>query len=1839
MTKKLKLPIGILTVLAVFLAALLFLPLGATDGFVITASAEAVTITPSQPTGDGSVGSPYQIGTAAELYWFAAQVNSGSTTINAVLTANITVNTGVLKADGSFTALDGFTSWTPIGNSSNQYTGTFNGNDHTVSGLFFYNTSTDYVGLFGYIGSGGRVSNVGVVESCLYGADYVGGISGRNYGAIESCYNASFISSDNSQPYIGGVCGKNYGTIKNCYNRGKAFLCGVCGENYNGTLENCYNAGTLMSGSGSKRGVCGSNTGTITNCYFLNTSETDVNAIGKSAEEFASGEVAYLLQGEQETAVWGQNIDNGAEIQAYPVLGGAKVYHGYAENDPSALIYSNSELNEDTHVHSYENGFCKVCSNYDAAAKNNSGVYEISNAGQLYWFAHRVNSGDINIKAILTQDITVNNGDVAGCKGTKAENWKEWTPIGNNSSRYTGTFDGNNKTISGLYFNNAQASYVGLFGYIENSGSVSDVGVINSYINGNEKVGGVCGHNGGTITSCYNTGTVSGTGYTGGVCGYNKYGTIKSCYNTGAVSGTGTYIGGVCGENYGTIENSYNTGAVSSKASYVGGVCGEHRTGTVVNCYNTGAVSGDEEVGGVCGSLGGTIANCYFDSTAYSGIAVGTIIDGVVSGNVLGKATAKFTGGEVAYLLWQGCTVNEVTYDGSVWGQTIGTDLSPVFSGAKVYPCTEGCLAKYANTEGATGEHTAPDTYDNGFGKCTDCDADLYQPATSIDGVYQIGNAGQLYWFADKVNNDNANFGSANAKLTANITVNTGDVAGCNGKWQTGWRDWESIGKTDTNPYKGTFDGNGFYVSGLYFYNSSTDYVGLFGYNMGKITNVGVVNSYFKGKQYVGGVCGFNDKDHNIQNCYNTGAVSGTSSNSSYIGGVCGQNCGTITNCYNTGTVSGTSSSSFNIGGVCGSNAYSGTITNCYNTGTVSGKGYYVGGVCGNNSNTIKNSYNTGTVSGSFYVSGVCGYIDNGTITNCYYLECATFDSINGTSKTAEQFASGEVAYLLQGTQTTDVWGQTLTVENKQNYPVLGGAPVYKCTKGCTAKHSNEQDATGKHTAPDTYDKDGFGKCKDCNADVYQPATQNESGIYEISNAGQLYWFAQQVNGGNTTINAELTDNITVNSDLLSSLQFDDSGNITSDTSGFRSWTPIGNQSKPYTGTFDGDNKTISGLYFNDTDTSYVGLFGYIGSGGRVSNVGVVDSYFKGQNYVGGVFGYSSSGTIENCYNAGTISGASNVGGVCGYASATIKNCYNKGAVSGESYVGGVCGKVSYCRIFNCYNTGTVNGTGSNIGSVCGNDYNLVIKNCYYLAETETDSIDGTTAKSATQFGSGEVAYLLSLGCTTNTNTYSGEVWGQDLSTTTNYPVLDSTKKVYLTTPCPSYTNTANETKEHKDGNEDGVCDVCNAKFAYIVSLISEAEGVSSVANPSGGGKFNTGDKTTITAEALPGYTFNGWYKDDEATAYCTDLSFEYTPTADVTFTAKYTANAEMAVTIDGGESYSVSVNGGTPNTLATKTTVNYAVGTKLTVTAMGDNFAYWENEAGSVLSRNAEYTFTVVNSATVTAVYNTPVENKAIVNFISGYDQVINRYQITAAEAFTVPSAPTKTGCDFAGWSINGGAAVTENVAEAVKAAIKAALETAETTDDVINVKATYNAKVQDVTITVTNGTGGGTYNINTIVTVTANDPAENMKFSHWTDGTNTLSYNTSYSFYAAKDIALTAVYVEDTAVVEAKGTTEMVSATRANGVTTFVSLSTVPKGCAIVKAGVIVTNVAADSENLTEANAKYVRGDAWSGTTYRYSLNITTSKTYYAKAYLVYTDKNGNTQTVYGNLVTVTP
>ena len=308
--------------------------------------------------------------------------------------------------------------------------------------------------------------------------------------------------------------------------------------------------------------------------------------------------------------------------------------------------------------------------------------YKIGTAEELYWFAGLVNGTlpgvkkDLSANAILTDDIIVNTGVLDPNKDLVSGNdFIEWIPIGKSSSdddAYTGTFDGNGHTISGLYFNKSNSWYVGLFGCIGAEGKISNVGVSDSYFQSSNcpYIGGVCGLNSGELQNCSNSSTVIGKENEyriGGVCGYNS-GTVKDCKNTGSVRGK-TKIGGVCGENDmpGLIENCFNEGTVSGQ-DYVGGVCG-NSYGMIKSCYNTASVSGqDKSVGGVCGSFCNRVTNCYY--------LIDTATGGMEGKDVPGKAEKMsiepFKSGEMAWLL-NGKGLGE-----QVWGQQLGKDLYPV---------------------------------------------------------------------------------------------------------------------------------------------------------------------------------------------------------------------------------------------------------------------------------------------------------------------------------------------------------------------------------------------------------------------------------------------------------------------------------------------------------------------------------------------------------------------------------------------------------------------------------------------------------------------------------------------------------------------------------------------------------------------------------------------------------------------------------------------------------------------------------------------------------------------------------------------------------------------------------------------------------------------------------------------------------------------------------------------------------------------------------------------------------------------------------------------------------
>lgn len=421
--------------------------------------------------------------------------------------------------------------------------------------------------------------------------------------------------------------------------------------------------------------------------------------------------------------------------------------------------------------------------------------------------------------------------------------------------------------------------------------------------------------------------------------------------------------------------------------------------------------------------------------------------------------------------------------------------------------------------------------------------------------------------------------------------------------------------------------------------------------------------------------------------------------------------------------------------------------------------------------------------------------------------------SITATITTSASVTETEDTEATNESEETDGAEETVTLEGWvcENYPEEGAySGNYTFTANLPEGYELAEDAAALKVNVE------LGGAQLLEATTITPTKpENGNGTaenpYQITSAAELYWFAGLVNGTLTDVTknssacAKLMNDITVNNNLLDRITYktDDDGNLTNEVANggnFISWTPIGAANNGYQGTFDGNGKTISGLFFNDSQKSHVGLFDNIYMA-TIRNVGVVDSYFFGEHYVRGVCAFGVDGTITGSYNTGVVSGEGCVGGVCGTGSSvTITDSYNTGSVSGNDDVGGVFGYGENCTINNCY---YLKAEGTDLGGINGAD------------------VEGQAeGKTAAQFASGEVAYLLQDGQKVGEDGTIPQVWGQNIDNDgekQSFPVF-SNAKVYKpseSSPCKvGYTNNAEGLKEHDFGDDKTgeSCSYCNIK-------------------------------------------------------------------------------------------------------------------------------------------------------------------------------------------------------------------------------------------------------------------------------------------------------------------------------------------------------------------------------------------------------------------------------------------
>ena len=309
-------------------------------------------------TGSGTKDDPYQISTAAQLKRFRNIVNgTGGQTQDsgacAVLMNDIVLNDGTFDANGTYTpgsSSKAAEEWTPIGkytddNDKTPYTGTFDGQGHTIKGLYVNSASDAYVGLFGCL-EGAAVRNL-TVDGYVQGCNTVGGIAGyASNAAIENCSNHCSVTGSSTSK-IGGIAGLNFDGAKiiDCYNVGTIRnsnvyeACGGIVWGNAGTVSNCYNVGTI-SGNVYDGEIVGSNSGTVENCYYL--AGTNPNAVGqndnsgnitktasKTAAEFADGTVLALLKADRDNSPWDSCQYVAAAKMTLPVFKGQGDAHDH----------------------------------------------------------------------------------------------------------------------------------------------------------------------------------------------------------------------------------------------------------------------------------------------------------------------------------------------------------------------------------------------------------------------------------------------------------------------------------------------------------------------------------------------------------------------------------------------------------------------------------------------------------------------------------------------------------------------------------------------------------------------------------------------------------------------------------------------------------------------------------------------------------------------------------------------------------------------------------------------------------------------------------------------------------------------------------------------------------------------------------------------------------------------------------------------------------------------------------------------------------------------------------------------------------------------------------------------------------------------------------------------------------------------------------------------------------------------------------------------------------------------------------------------------------------------
>lgn len=1332
--------------------------------------------------------------------------------------------------------------WMTIGSSAKPFAGTFDGQGHTISGVYSV-TDEQYNGLFGVTTPTSMIKNLSLKDSYFAfngnnlteegkeAAAYMGSIAGDLRGDMDTVYSNAIVTSTANQ--VGGLVGRANGakdaddklttsTINNCWFDGKVMLTGetaryaggIAGVAVQGTVEfkHCLNSGSVsnerLNGGQFLGGVVGTewaentivnidnclNTGVITpkynNCIgsivgriqkkgstfnITNTyasKESCVNASGKPTT--VGGSIATGAKQKGTVGTIYENMIVGYGGYEYTMLDFDKYWTVVVNPDATPILKTFADSTPSLE------GIESVQDWYSADAK----TMEIDSATDLYGFS------------ILSETTDFAGQTVKLTKTIGLDPTVEWIPIGSTSKPFAGTFDGGMNTITGMYVDNTTA-YIGMFAVTSPSSMVK-----NFYLEDSEFI-----YSGPSMQYNEEKQKEEETGaYMGSIVG-DLRGDLDTVYSSAKVESVAMQVGGLVGRANAmkvdgknttcTINNCWFDGQViltGEVARYAGGIAGVTIQGDIeiTNTLNTGTVSNERLDGGVF--LGGFIGTDWGKSTIKisDSISVGKITAANVNciGSIMGRV--QKSGSEVTitntYAMKGCCTKADGTTDVSVWSAASGTTVTnkTVFIsesellGVEAYKWTNlnfdatgkwvarseeiprlKSFAKKGEEKSVAGV-IKPDTawYDNAAKDATD---------------YYIGAPEELLGFAKLYNSGNV-FKGKTIHLTHDIRLNpknvvTDYVNGTSDKepdnrWAPGGNN------TVSTQFAGTFDGQGHTISGIYTVSDSS-YIGLFGViaDGSVVKDLRITDSYFyssnTGNAMIGSVAG--ECRGTIDSVYSEAIVESTGDR---VGGLVGMASGpkpagkskygtaTINNSWFNGNINLLDGAT-NSGGVIGLTMQGNVnVTNCLVTGTLNnaiaktdgGLIGYVGNAGAHNmvvnisdnlvalKEEVANA-NVGTVIGTIKNN------DNGTTFTRSY-------TIINTYVAKESFGGNSIIADNKEDDTTAVVG-TAFIKPKAD---LQGTKGYENTLldfYVNADDKGEWVArSGKVPALKT-----FVGTVVAEAEVENLGSASQTGWYDdsihtyyIGTISAFKAFRDYVNGGKTFKNkvVYLADDMDLNPGWTAPKKATDT------VTGSPNWTPIGNDSNKFQGTFDGQGHEIKGIYVTG-DTTLLGLFGGVdGANSMVMNLRLTNSYVEhtGETaFVGGVVGYLNKGTIHQVYCKAIVkSNGTQFGGIVGRAEGLVEECWFDGEVYADrtdaTYVqaAGIVGTswsqtgtgktFTPLTIRNCLNTGkviynvtTTSGAGAGLGGIYGGDRgytDLTVADCVNIGIIETNQKNGT---------------------------------------------------------------------------------------------------------------------------------------------------------------------------------------------------------------------------------------------------------------------------------------------------------------------------------------------------------------------------------------------------------------------------------------------------------------------------------------------------------------------------------